>query len=415
MARRSASQSIVAGRGHDHHGAGHRAQQRGQRLLAQRAAHGVQHILVGRRALGHLHHRHLVRQPEVVAQRLGPLVGALVIGAGEQVLHQLAADPQLGVGHPAQPGQLDREHGRAVLDRHHVGGARAAVRVHQREQAEHAGARRGQGDHAGRRPGPSGPRSSAGGAAAPGRRRAASGTGPAWPGRPTRTGCRTGPPPPRPARSGRAGPRRCRPPLPRRPRPGSGARGSACRGGAWPRSPRSAALVWASSAAIARSRACSCALDTATPVCCATTWARNCSSPVGWPPAQAIMWPIGPAMLRIGYAQAQPPSGIVSLPPVSGSAVQLARSAARGSSRARWASVRQASPDREPGDPPRPERRRPRRPRAGGSARRRRSRSSGWTAPAAPGGWSAGPGARRARPRDLTRAPIAHRPWTRST
>ena len=89
-----------------------------------------------------------MRQPEVVAQRLGPLVGALVIGAGEQVLHQLAPDAQLGVGHPAQPGQLDREHGRAVLDRHHVRGARAAVRVHQREQAEHAGARRGQGDHA---------------------------------------------------------------------------------------------------------------------------------------------------------------------------------------------------------------------------------------------------------------------------
>ena len=70
----------------------------------------------------------------------------------------------------------------------------------------------------------------------------------------------------------------------------------------------SAALAWASSPAMARSRACSRALDTATPVCCATTWARNCSSPAGSHSAQATMWPIGPAMLRSGYAQAQPPS-----------------------------------------------------------------------------------------------------------
>jgi hypothetical protein len=37
----------------------------------------------------------------------------------------------------------------------------------------------------------------------------------------------------------------------------------------------SVSLVAASAAAVARSRACSRAFDTATPVCCAMTWIRN--------------------------------------------------------------------------------------------------------------------------------------------
>ena len=43
----------------------------------------------------------------------------------------------------------------------------------------------------------------------------------------------------------------------------------------------SAVFAAASSAAVARSRACSRALDTATPVCCAMTWIRNRSSADG--------------------------------------------------------------------------------------------------------------------------------------
>jgi hypothetical protein len=88
-----------------------------------------------------------VRPPQVVAERLGAQVGALVAGSGEQVVDQLAADPQLSIGQPAQPGQLDGEHGGAVLQGHHVRGARAAARVDQGDQPEHAGARRGQRDH----------------------------------------------------------------------------------------------------------------------------------------------------------------------------------------------------------------------------------------------------------------------------
>ena len=100
------------------------------------------------RAFGNRHHGDLMRRPQVVVQRLGALVGALVVGAGEQILDELAADPQLGVGQPAQPGQLNGQHGGAVLDGHHVRAGRPAARVDQREQAEHPGARRGQGDHA---------------------------------------------------------------------------------------------------------------------------------------------------------------------------------------------------------------------------------------------------------------------------
>ncbi len=117
-------------------------------LVAQHPAGGVQHLLLGRRALGHLHHRHLVRPPQVVPERLGAQAGALVVGAGQQVVHQLAADPQFGVGQPAQPGQLDGEDGGAVLQGHHVRGARLVPGIHQGEQPEHAGAGRSQGDHA---------------------------------------------------------------------------------------------------------------------------------------------------------------------------------------------------------------------------------------------------------------------------
>ena len=62
-------------------------------------------------------------------------------------MHQLPADPQLGVGQPAQPGQLDREDGGAVLQGHHVRGARPVPGIHQREQPEHAGTRRRHRDH----------------------------------------------------------------------------------------------------------------------------------------------------------------------------------------------------------------------------------------------------------------------------
>ena len=62
----------------------------------------------------------------------------------------------------------------------------------------------------------------------------------------------------------------------------------------------SAALVAASSAAVARSRACSRALDTATPVCWASTWIRNRCSADGSSSQDATRWPSRPPTPRSG-------------------------------------------------------------------------------------------------------------------
>ena len=62
----------------------------------------------------------------------------------------------------------------------------------------------------------------------------------------------------------------------------------------------SASLVAASSAAVARSRACSRALDTATPVCWASTWIRNRCSMAGSAAHEATRWPSCPPTPRSG-------------------------------------------------------------------------------------------------------------------
>ena len=82
----------------------------------------------------------------------------------------------------------------------------------------------------------------------------------------------------------------------------------------------SAAFVAASSAAVARSRACSRAFDTATPVCWAMTWMRNRCSADGSRWLDATRCPSRPLTLRSGYAQAQRRLGKSTLPPSSPSA-----------------------------------------------------------------------------------------------
>ena len=62
----------------------------------------------------------------------------------------------------------------------------------------------------------------------------------------------------------------------------------------------SASLVAASSAAVARSRPCSRALDTATPVCWASTWIRNRCSVAGSVAHEATRWPSSPPTPRSG-------------------------------------------------------------------------------------------------------------------
>ena len=132
----------LAGRDHrdvtgDHPG------QPGQPGLAQRPAdRGLQRVLAAEAALA-LDQHHPVRAAQVVVERLRPRLRALVVGAGQQVVHQVAAQPQLGVGDAAQPGQLHRQHGRAVLQRHQVGAVGLAAGVDEGEHPDHVRPRRG--------------------------------------------------------------------------------------------------------------------------------------------------------------------------------------------------------------------------------------------------------------------------------
>ena len=50
-----------------------------------------------------LDQHHPVRAPQVVVKRIRPGQGALVIGPGQQVVHQVPPQPQFGVGDAAQP------------------------------------------------------------------------------------------------------------------------------------------------------------------------------------------------------------------------------------------------------------------------------------------------------------------------
>ena len=101
---------------------------------------------------------HPVRAAQVVVKRLGPGQRALIIGPGQQVMHQIAAQPQFGVGDAAQPGQFHGQHGRAVFQGHQVGAVGAPPGVDEGQHPHHVGARRGQQDQPlpvpGRRAGP---------------------------------------------------------------------------------------------------------------------------------------------------------------------------------------------------------------------------------------------------------------------
>ena len=227
-----------------------------------------------------LDHHHPVRAAQVVIKCLRPGQRALVVGPGQQVMHEVPAQPQFGVGDAAQPGQLHRQHGRAVLEGHQVG----VVRLRPGSMSARTPSTSGRGDASRTSRSPSWTAcwpASAGAAGARAWRRTPSGTVPAWPG---------------PAQAAR---------LPYRSSIATGMPVSSCRALAIPGWPApdtatwvsrswmsmlrcrlatvwaSAALVAASSAAVARSLACSRAFDTATPVCCAMTWIRNRSSADG--------------------------------------------------------------------------------------------------------------------------------------
>ena len=87
---------------------------------------------------------HAVRALQVVAQRAGPGERALLVGAGEQLVDQVAAQPQLALGQAAHPGQLHRQHRGAVLERHQLlvaGAARRGRPARSRRACRPAGGR----------------------------------------------------------------------------------------------------------------------------------------------------------------------------------------------------------------------------------------------------------------------------------
>jgi len=72
--------------------------------LAQRPPHRVQHGVVPPSAPLALDQHHPVWAAQIVVQRLGPDQRVFVIGPGQQVTDQVAAQPEFGVGDAAQPG-----------------------------------------------------------------------------------------------------------------------------------------------------------------------------------------------------------------------------------------------------------------------------------------------------------------------
>ena len=67
---------------------------------------------------------HPVRAAQIVAKGPGTGQRTLIIGPGQEVMHEIAAQPQFGVSDAAQPGQLHGQHGRAVFQGHQVGAVR---------------------------------------------------------------------------------------------------------------------------------------------------------------------------------------------------------------------------------------------------------------------------------------------------
>ncbi|MFD9226190.1 hypothetical protein ACFWDI_40825 [Streptomyces sp. NPDC060064] len=59
-------------------------------------------------------HGRIVRSVQVMADIGGPGVGTLVIGAGDQIVHQLTAQPQLDLGEVSQMGQFQGKRGARV-------------------------------------------------------------------------------------------------------------------------------------------------------------------------------------------------------------------------------------------------------------------------------------------------------------
>lgn len=132
---------------HEHRHVPSPGQQRPQAQRLRGTSHRSQEAVVGGRRPP-LRDRDVVRSVQVVADGLGPGVRAAVVGAGEQVVHEFPAQPQLGLRQTAAVGQFQRQCRARVFEGEHVGPARRAVGVDERDDAEYLTVMAGQSDEA---------------------------------------------------------------------------------------------------------------------------------------------------------------------------------------------------------------------------------------------------------------------------
>ena len=129
-ASRSASRTVCGAARHE---------QAPDAFVARGDAHRLEERVDADPAASAFDEHHAVRPLEVVAERSGPGEGALLLGAVEQLVDEVAAHAQLALGEAADPGELHREDGGAVLERHDVVLARRPSGV---DEADHAERRR---------------------------------------------------------------------------------------------------------------------------------------------------------------------------------------------------------------------------------------------------------------------------------
>ncbi len=115
--------------------AGH--QQQARPATADRVADRVQQGVGVASVVGLLDDHDRVRPFEGVAQCPGPGQCDVLGIVADQIGDDAAAEPEFGVGHTLQPGELHGQHGRAVLERDGLVLPSEPVRVDEQQHADH--------------------------------------------------------------------------------------------------------------------------------------------------------------------------------------------------------------------------------------------------------------------------------------
>lgn len=84
-----------------------------------------------------------MRAGQVVAQRSGPVLGALEVGTGQQLLDKIPPQPQLCLGQRPQMRELQGQHSGRIFESDLRTVVCGPVRVDEGDDAEHLAARLG--------------------------------------------------------------------------------------------------------------------------------------------------------------------------------------------------------------------------------------------------------------------------------